>query len=323
MRSHTYFVARHLPDSTIRDWRREGDDAAARQRADLRWDVQRGTLTGEHEERFERDVAPAVEEAVQRALAGPRTHEPEWFEVHRPAFVPFSTRMPASGGRLHLCFLVEEYPPEPVEGIGCVVHSLATGLAERGHVVRVICPSDTHDRVDLEDRVWVHRVRATDREGPPDVPRRIWMLADAMRAELDRIRQIAPIDVVQVPNWNSIGIVVLRDPGAPTVLALYTPLAVVAEVDERTDPRHPEVRVLVRLESECYRSADFFLACGPDIVASIEAGTRFIPLTGCDSCRMVSPTRTRSGLSRLQSNGHVAASTSSLLAASNHGKDPT
>jgi len=270
MRSHAYFVSRHMDPRSTDDVIREAHAFAELQRADVLWHRDRGNLGIEDELRFERDVPRALAAGIAFAQEAPRTRSRAWFDDHPAAFVPFPVRAPQDGHRLHLCFFVEEYPPDPIDGIGRVVHSLATGLAARGHTIRVICPGAEHDRVDLEDGVWVHRVAPSTADPPSDVPPRIWAVADAMRSELDWIDQLERADLVQVPNWNVLGIAALRHDRHPIVLGLYTPIAVVADVDERIRSDDREVDELRRLELECYEHADAFLAASHAVVTSIE-----------------------------------------------------
>jgi len=186
--------------------------------------------------------------------------------VHHPA-----------GGRLTLCYLSTEYPPVRVNGIGRVVHSLATGLAAAGHVVHVITRGEGHPRVDLEDGVWVHRMPVGPREPPSDrrVPTRLWEYSAVVAEELFRIDERRPVDIVQAPNWDSEGIAVILDGRHRVVVGLYTPLKTLARVDPAVsaalDGNDPALAGMVELERFTYEHAAGLLACGPSVVDEIEA----------------------------------------------------
>jgi glycogen synthase len=246
-------------------------------RDNVELNFQAGVHDLETREKFERDVAAASNLALERYVSG-RTRErpPEWFEEVCAPFLPYPTRRP-TGRKLHVCFLSQEYPPAPVDGIGRVVHSLATGLARRGHVVRVLTRGEGHPRVDLEDDVWVHRVPTAPHSLPAGVrvPQHIWDHSASLLDELHRIEAFRPVDVVQCPNWDSEGIATMLEGHFRTVVGLYTPLQTVLRVDpamrRRADAAPDLFEQLLAAESLVYERADAFLACGPAIVAEVEA----------------------------------------------------
>ncbi len=225
--------------------------------------------------KFERDVHLASNAGFEAFVTtGPRTRPVSWFS-DPPSFMPFPTLRPAAG-KLHLCFLSQEYPPSHVNGIGRVVHLLATGLAEEGHFVHVLTRGAEYPTVDLEDRVWVHRLPLRRHELPAgiDVPPHIWDHAATMRDELERIDRHRPVDLVQVPNWDSEGVALLTDDRFEVVVGLYTPLKTVTCVDpgfaQALDGPDPVLRQLIDLERFTYSRADGFLACGDDVVEEVE-----------------------------------------------------
>ncbi len=228
-------------------------------------------------DKFENDVTSAADRALQLFSSG-RTKErpPEWFGAGETPFLRYHTRRPRRH-KLHVCFLSQEYPPEPVNGIGRVVHALATGMAARGHVVRVLTRGKEHPRVDLEDDVWVHRVVSEESAPVPDglgVPEHIWSYSATLLKELHRIEGLRPIDLVQGPNWDSEGVAVVAEGHFRYVVGLYTPLRSVL----RSDPsmRHQAessgdlFTQLIDTETYVYREAEGYLACGPAIVQEIE-----------------------------------------------------
>lgn len=239
--------------------------------------VAAGRLTESDRTKFETDAAE-MSDAALRAIRAPepRTRPPEWFgRVARP-IVPFSTR-PGRTDRLHVCLTSAEYPPTRVNGIGRVVHALATGLADAGHVVHVVTRGDLSRRVDLEDGVWVHRVPVTSHAPILDlaVPGHIWDLAASFYDEVRVIDEHRALDVLQAPNWDSEGIAAICDERIPVVVGLYTPLKTLTALDPRVgaafDGSDPSIRHMVALERYCYEQADGLLACGPSVVAEIES----------------------------------------------------
>ena len=221
-----------------------------------------------------------------------RERPPQWFDAERAPFVPFPTRRPRSR-RLHVCLLSQEYPPAQVNGIGRVVHSLATGLARRGHVVRVLTRGEGHPTVDLEDDVWVHRVPPAPQRSPEGVaaPAHIWDYSASMLEELHRIEGFRPVDVVQCPNWDSEGLAVVLEGHFRTVVGLYTPLRTVLRVDPamraQADAAPELFAQLLAVESLVYEQAGGFLACGPAIVEEVEAAYGVTFDRQCDRLGMV------------------------------------
>ena len=262
--------------------------AAATLRGHYEKHVPTGELTEADRAKFERDIPLAAEAAIECALRPtPATRPAAWFEARTTPFLPFEPVRPA-GRRLHLCFFSAEYPPGAVNGIGRQIHALATGLAAAGHHVRVLTTSATHDRVDLEEGVWVHRLVPRPHAAPGDpalatLPAHVWDHSATLRDELARIHAHRPVDLVQVPNWDSEGLATVLDGRIPTVVFLHTPLRTVAAVDDRfgaaLERGDPDLVSLVAAERAVYRGAGGVVACGRRIVADVERayGVTFDP----------------------------------------------
>jgi glycosyltransferase involved in cell wall biosynthesis len=239
-------------------------------------DEEAGLLGPADRVKFETDVKEASDEAIAAYVRGPRTRPSRWFDTRRQPFLPFPTRGPASE-KLHVCLLSNEYPPTRVNGIGRVVHSLAVGLADAGHVVEVLTRGEGHPRVDLEEGVWVHRVPvAPGAAGAPEgVPAHLWDYSAAMLGELERIDAHRPVDIVQAPNWDSEGIAVLEAGRWPLVVGLYTPLATLIAQDPvfgaALAAGDVNLRQMVALETRLYGRAQGVLACGPAIIEEVES----------------------------------------------------
>lgn len=278
LKNRCYFALKHGAA-----WSSFADAAASvtafvnSQRAEIAHHVGTGALTAAEAAAFEEDVHTGSNRALEQYVAGAdRSRPPAWFdEDDDRAFLPFATSG-ATPGRMHVVYFAADYPPNVVYGISRVVHSLATGMAARGHVVRVmvLSPTEPHPRVDLEDGVWVHRLPWIDSGplAPPDVPERIWRSSWILHAELTRMDAHRRVDVVQTPNWDSLGVATQRSSfDGRTVIGLYTPLGVAAGMNVAIDPDNPEIKQMIALEKAHYGRADGLLACGPAVVSEIES----------------------------------------------------
>lgn len=272
LKNTCYFALKHgLEHSSFADVCRRLTDVVEANRADVRWHLRRGTLSATDAQRFEADVHRAFDDGLRAHLAGsPRQRPPEFFASPDP-FLRFPTLRPAER-RLTVCFFSQEWPPQQANGIARVVYTLARGLAEAGHVVHALTRGSDHNRVDLEDGVWVHRLVVRPHPAPTDfdVPQEAWNYSATLLDELRRINAHRAVDVVQVPNWDSEGIAVLLAGGFHTVLGLYTPLKSTRAVDPVLGAPSTILDQLEQVERFCYTRADLLLACGPAIVTEIE-----------------------------------------------------
>ncbi len=271
LRSRLYFALRHaLPRDGILEVMRRYEQTVERYRTDRRFEVDRGLLESTDLETLEFDAARAVDDALASARRGPLTRTPSWFEEAEAPFLPFRRALPAR--RLHVCIVSHEYLPKPLNGIGRYSHELAVALAEKGHIVRVLTEGVGHDGVSLEGDVWVHRVVPRPVTPPPglEAPPWIWNFSTRVLEELCRIDDARPVDVVQLPNWNSEGIAVLEDAGFRTVLGLHTPLETIARIEPSIDQHAVATKQFLALERRCYERASAFVAWGPSSLAQAE-----------------------------------------------------
>jgi len=246
-------------------------DFVEAQRGDILGNIEMGFLAPCDLDKFEADVPRAFDAGWQHFLAGgPKTRSAAWFDQRQQPFVPFPIRR-VSAQRLHVALISQDYPPGLLGGIGRITHILATGLAEAGHVVRVLTTGAGHNRVDLEDGVWVHRIVATSHPAPGlvEVPQALWDHAASVLDELHRIDRDRPIDVVQAPNWDAEGLAVVLDGSLRCVLGLYTPMKTVQRIDSRL-AADPVAGQIAELERICYLRADSLLADSQAVVAEIE-----------------------------------------------------
>jgi len=262
-----YFAARHgLPRAgfgrTIQDvsaWLHE-------QRAGVDLWIAHGLTEASALELFDAQVSEVSQDGWEQGARGAhQIRPPAWFDADPDGFVPFP-RDDRREPRLHICIVSAEYPPHPVNGIGRVMHQLATGLRLAGHIVRVIAEQPREDLLEVDrddDGVWVHRVPRAP--GPPpsessDIPHQ-WGFAEAVRREVDRIHDMHPLDVVHSANWNSEGLEVMTRGTAPTSLVLVTSLTTLIDTDARfRDASEQSHKQLLEREAAAYGAADVIVA---------------------------------------------------------------
>lgn len=138
--------------------------------------------------------------------------------TRNPPAVPTRSETTVTNGRaMRIVIAAETFPPD-VNGAARFAHSLATGLAGRGHDVHVICVSpDGPARTEPVDGITVHRLRShrtpfhrTFRIGLP------WEVRKDVGVLLDQLRP----DLVHVQAHFVVGRYVLRQAaalGIPTV----------------------------------------------------------------------------------------------------------
>lgn len=273
LKSKCYFALKHgLGVHSFYDLCQNLIEFVQKNRSDYRWCVDHGLLAEDDYKQFEADVHTAFDLALNRfRSAADRTRPPEWFALGQEPFLPFPTRR-LREDKLHICLLSQGYPPGPVNGIARVIHTLATGLAAEGHLVRVLTRGEGHDRVDLEEGVWVHRVVPREHPAPPfAAPLNLWSYSATLLDELRRIAAHRAVDIVEAPNWDSEGLAVLHDGGFTLVVGLYTPLSTLRQVDPNMVADNPHIEVMLDLERQCYRRAHAFRAAEVEIVERIEA----------------------------------------------------
>jgi glycogen synthase len=241
-------------------------------RDEYRWCVDNRLLTEEDFRNFESDIHAAFDRAMQNFASGiDRTRPATWFSERQEPFLPFPVER-SRAEKLHVCFLSQEYPPGPVNGIARFVHTLATALAREGHLIRVLTRGEHHHRVDLEEGVWVHRV-VVDEHTPPAsiaVPPALWNHSASMLAELRRIHDHRPVDLVQGPNWDNELLAVILSGVFTSVLSLHTPLATVRDVEPAVVAGNADVDDMLLLDRLCLEQANALLANGEAVIAAIE-----------------------------------------------------
>lgn len=255
----------------------------ARFRDDIEWAIREGKLVAEDRSRFEREVEQGMHDGLARGLMGSR-RLPDLDRFNTVSdlspFLPFSTLLREREQRCYL-FLTSHYPPEPLSGISRYVHLLATAIARLGHQVHVLTAGNGHDRVDLEDGVWVHR-RVIQQFPTPDrgpeaqrpLPPQIWNYSMTLLAEAKDIARRRPIDCVHAPIWDVEGIAFLRDGSFPLITSLHTAIHSYLETnpERRADPDFMEnfFEPVSAAERELLRGSDGILANSNAIVECLE-----------------------------------------------------
>lgn len=265
-------------------------------RDQVAWGVVHGMLVPDDVARFDAEADQGLRDGLVRGLAGVRRLvEPQRLRGEATGFLPFRPLLPAGQQR---CFVMlsAAYPPGSFGGIGRYVSELARAMAAMGHQLHVLTRGESHDRVDFEDGVWVHRI--VPREFPPPhpdpelgvgLPQHIWNHSMTMLAEAKEIAARRPIDAVHAPIWDVEGIAFLRDGSMPLVTTLHTTLASYLDSNPhlRADRGYSRnfAAPMLAAERELLTGSDALLANSAAIVAAIESAYG-VPLGG-DRLRVV------------------------------------
>ena len=207
----------------------DGLDFIRAHEAEIKSCIERGLLESRDLETFWNDTARAWERGLSRGLAGSRRLlQPELLGSLAGPFLEYS-RSFGTTSRRTFCFISQEYPPQRMGGVGRYIHQLAKTMAELGHHVHVITRGEGHDRLDLEETVWVHRIISRPSSTPVfsggiRVPQHIWDHAATMLSELQRFALRRHVDCVYAPIWDCEGLAVLLDGKFPLVTGLQTTL---------------------------------------------------------------------------------------------------
>ncbi len=156
-------------------------------------------------------------------------------------------------------------------GIARFLTDVVPQFVRHGHEVRVITTSRTHSTVDFEGGAWVHRITPVDGGGAlPGTSPAIDGFATAALAEVERIREYRPIDVVYGPAWDMEILPIIRMTDIPTVVLLATPVAITNNLDDDV-AYSPDsyASLLLALEHETFEAADLLHADSFAVVETI------------------------------------------------------
>lgn len=211
-------------DTTIRDAVRFIDE----HNLDIVAHMEAGRMSPSEHKAYWKDVERAWSVGLQRGMSGKRRTIPPEELSEPPAFMPFPVLRPEGGARTY-CFVTQEYPPDRTGGIGRYIHQLATGLAAKGHYIHVVSSCTSHDRVDFEDGVWVHRlVPQRTEEMQPDgwnMPAHVWDRAVRVREEVKQISSKRCVGAIYAPLWDSEAAAIIAARDLPVIVGLQTSLS--------------------------------------------------------------------------------------------------
>jgi glycogen(starch) synthase len=157
----------------------------------------------------------------------------------------------------------QEYPPETAKGgIGSQTFLKAHGLTELGHQVYVISRSPTGEQTQHDDNgVCVTRVPGFDSRMAVYAQAADWISYSAeIAAAVASLHKMAPLDVVDFPEWGAEGFVHLLNRTEwnhiPTVIHLHGPLVMFAHAMGWPEKDSELYRVGTFMEGTCVRLAD-------------------------------------------------------------------
>jgi glycosyltransferase involved in cell wall biosynthesis len=271
--SRAYFSARHgLPRSNRAELAVSYGAFVTAHRNDLNYQASIGLIGQEDLHRFEDDVARATELGFDDACEPPLTRTTEWFGSPREPFHPFPATVSLEE-KLQVAIVTEEYRPGPMSGIARICYDQATTVAARGHTVHVITSATAgHDTVDFEEGVWVHRIVSRPHQPPPEfvaIPER-WDRAATVYEEVQRIREVSGIDVVQTTGREGEGLPLFMDRSLPCVAIAWPPIRSRIDGGDRSSSSGPAVQALMEAQRLCYQQADIVIASSEPTMEAIE-----------------------------------------------------
>ncbi len=249
------------------------------QRNDIIQSIQTGRLTDEHLKQFEEHAREALRAGKEAASRPPKLITDNLLQQHSYEFKIFAPRRKASPS-LTVVLLCEDYPPNLLGRIARFTQDKATALAKMGHKVHVIAQSHTHNTVDFEDGVWVHRIVASSHPIPDEykvlnIPQSNWDRSKSFLDEIDRIALHRKVDIVEGPVWNIVGIAPLLSKRYLVITSLMTTLKLLLpyrpDITKNTDTMKGIVTPLVAMEKYLISESHGILAISQGIANEIEA----------------------------------------------------
>lgn len=257
----------------------DGHDFVRQQEQEIRDCIAHGLLEQSDLETFQKDTARAWDIGLVRGLSGQRRLlAPDTLAKFAGPFLEFP-RVCTSRPRRTFCFISQEYPPLRMGGVGRYIHQLAKSVAALGHNVHVVTCGVGHDRVDFEDKVWVHRILSRPAPAPViaegiRIPQNIWNNAATMLSELVKIANYRHVDCVYAPIWDCEGLAVLLDGRFPLVTGLQTTLHFWLDSQShlRSDPQFVSdfVEPMLVLEKRLVEESTGIHAISSSIASDIE-----------------------------------------------------
>lgn len=260
------------------------DDArfAAGQRETAQHHRQAGTIDDDGLAQVLRTIDSGWRAGLEDGLRG-RVRLLDPAAVEQRELHPFPTAVPSTPRR-RLVFLTRTLPPEQQGGVGRYFLDLARGLAARGHEVRIVTTGSGHDRVDLEEGVWIHRVVKQATTAPPahlpPVPAPLWDNAGPVAEEVLRIARERPVDAVFASIWDVEWVGVHAGTSLPIVCGYTTPFSVVrATQPDSIGLDTATAEAIESLEAWAHRAAHAVQVNGEHVASSVAAssGVEFEP----------------------------------------------
>lgn len=245
--------------------------------------LKHGALNKEQYDQYNTDLHAGLKQGFVDGMNKRREFiTPEEIEKYSAPYKRFEK--PAVPERLVICFLSRDFPPAHNGGIGRFTHDLAKGIGRLGHHVHVITLGKSHNTVDFEDGVWVHRILCRRQEdktmlpGTLSVPESIWDLSCSFYKEVLRINDRHKIDVVESPIWDVEGLCCVLDKNLKTVVNLETTYAIALhthkEWEKNREYKRDFVDKIIEAEKYIYDNATALHAISRAIITSIEKESR-------------------------------------------------
>ncbi|MES2978752.1 MAG: glycosyltransferase [Pseudomonadota bacterium] len=246
-------------------------------RSDYDWYLHHGQIDVHHHRNLHQGIDRGISDGLRNAFLDRKLMNRERSDT-KQSFKAYPPTL-AAPTRIRVCFLSQEYPPNPCGGIGNWTHTLATSLARLGHEVTVITKGAEHNRVDFQEGVWVHRVvpvwqpERTVPPIPPDIPQITKDYAYTVYDEVMRIRLVRGIDLVSSPIWDLEGIACIADVELINVLSLHTTfrLALPSKPDWANNAEYKKNHIDKIIEGEKWllENSRYILANSNAIVADV------------------------------------------------------
>lgn len=251
--TYPYPVVKNKYYVTLSDWRRTGGSLSERLEAcdawlkelldGASWQLRHQGISRAEYDRFVADARRGQADGRARAIAQERKSVA--IEPAKPKIpTKFSTFSP-TGGRKTFCFISRWTPERSPGGIARYIYDLASGFADRGHEVHLICGTDGPAHVDYVDGIWIRSLPDAELGATP-VPNEIrevygdiesgaartniaW--ARAAHAEVLRIRNDRYVDLVMAPTWDQEGLFCVLDRSLNTVVSINTTFRRYSEIE--------------------------------------------------------------------------------------------
>lgn len=280
LKSKVYFSNRHAAPYCSQ-YEIDVDNSAFMQnhRSDVIRCVQVGRLAEEDLRKFEEHVSEALHAGKDAASRPPKLITNELLRRHDCVFKMFGPRIKTASPMV-IVLLCEDYPPNLLGGIARFTQDKAVALARLGHKVHVVARSLTHNTVDFEDGVWVHRIVAVTQQIPNEyaslnIPQSHWDQSKSFLDEIDRIALHRRVDIVEGPVWNIVGIAPLLSGRYPVVTSLMTTLRLSLpsrpDLTENERTMNTFVTPLIAMEKYLITESHGVLAISQGIAREIES----------------------------------------------------